>query len=100
MNDAGEMDFGNQIRAVLDRMGRPARLFSITPARSALLIIDMQNAFCADGGCIEIPDATSIVPNINRLAACCREKRVPVIFVGWRLDVDRNRGLWPLFQPR
>lgn len=87
------------MRAVLKSMGRPSRLFALEPPRLALLIVDMQNAFCASGGCIEIPAARSIVPNINRLAARCRAIGAPVIFVGWSLSKSSNRGLWPLFQP-
>jgi len=81
-------------------MRRPDRLYRVHPADAALLVIDMQRAFCAEDGCIEIPRARGIVPRINRLAVRCRELEVPVIWIGWRLDEKANRGLWPMFQPR
>ena len=44
------------------------------PGRTAFLVIDMQNFYVA-----EVDTAQSIVPNINKLAGVCREKKVPVI---------------------
>lgn len=39
-----------------------------TGSTDALLVIDVQNDFCA-GGALEVPDANSIVPRINKLIA-------------------------------
>ena len=44
--------------------------------KTAFLVIDMQNFYVA-----EVDTAISIVPNINRIAAACRERGVPVIWV-------------------
>lgn len=45
---------------------------SFDPARTALLVIDMQDAFVAEGAVMEVPAARTIVPNINRLADAMR----------------------------
>lgn len=55
----------------------------------ALLIIDMQNGFCSEGGSYEEYGATigavpgayrPIIPNIVRLADTCREMGIPVFY--------------------
>jgi ureidoacrylate peracid hydrolase len=66
---------------VLARRGRLHLFDSLDPGRSALLVIDMQNAFVAPGAPIEVPAARAIVPPINRLAAELRRRGVPVIWV-------------------
>lgn len=57
--------------------------------RPALLIIDMQNGFCACGGSYEkygdtigadIEAYRQIIPNIARLVAACRETGVPIFY--------------------
>ena len=60
-------------KAVTDRiMARRGKLHiyeSLDPARTALIVIDMQNNFLQEGALSEVPVAREIVPNINRLAA-------------------------------
>src|SRR4029077_857811 len=53
----------------------------LDPKRTALLVIDMQNAFVAPGAPIEVPGARAIVPTINRLATELRKRGVAVIWV-------------------
>ena len=51
-------------REIVERAGapRPVHLFdSLDPKRTALLVIDMQNAFVAPGAPIEVPAARGIV---------------------------------------
>lgn len=50
------------------RNGREHVFDTIDPKRTALLVIDMQDAFVAPGGILEVPLARGIVDNINRLA--------------------------------
>ena len=57
---------------VLRRQGKLLSHDTIDPARSALVVIDMQNYFVAEGFPLEVPAAREIVPNINRLAAAMR----------------------------
>jgi ureidoacrylate peracid hydrolase len=52
----------------------------ITPANTALLVIDMERDFVDDGAAMQTPGALRIVPVINRLVDWARQYRLPVIF--------------------
>jgi ureidoacrylate peracid hydrolase len=69
------------VERVMARRGRLHLFDSLDPKRTALLVIDMQNAFVAPGAPIEVPAAREIVAPINRLAAELRTRGVPVIWV-------------------
>jgi ureidoacrylate peracid hydrolase len=80
-------------KAIIDRVvarrGRLHLFERLDPKKTALLVIDMQNAFVAPGAPVEVPKAREIVPNINRLAAELRKRGVPVI---WVLHENREGG--------
>lgn len=61
------------IGRIMAKRGRLHVFDRFEPAKTALLVVDMQNFYVA-----EVETAKSIVPNINRLAAHCRGKGVPV----------------------
>jgi ureidoacrylate peracid hydrolase len=69
------------IERVLARRGRLHLYDRLDARRTALVVIDMQNAFVAPGAPIEVPGARDIVPAINRLATELRRRGVPVIWV-------------------
>jgi len=69
------------VERVLARRGRLHLYDSLDAKRTALLVIDMQNAFVAPGAPIEVPAARAIVAPINRLTAALRKRGVPVIWV-------------------
>jgi len=77
------------VRRVLERRGRLHLFDRLDPRRTALLVIDMQNAFVAPGAPVEVPAARAIVPAINRFAAELRRRGVPVI---WVLHENRSDG--------
>ena len=61
--------------------------------KTAFLVIDMQNFYVA-----EVDTAISIVPNINRIAAACRERGVPVIWVIMRCaEKEGAPSQWALY---
>ena len=66
---------------VVARRGKLHLFDALDRKRSALVIIDMQNAFVAPGAPIEVPAARGIVPTINRVATALRKRGVPVIWV-------------------
>ena len=66
---------------VVARRGKLHLFDSLDAKRTALLVIDMQNAFVAPGAPVEVPAAREIVPAINRLTADLRKRGVPVIWV-------------------
>jgi ureidoacrylate peracid hydrolase len=53
---------------VVSRMGKLLAHETIEAGHTALIVVDMQNYFCAAGSPHEVPMAREIVPNINRLA--------------------------------
>jgi len=58
---------------VIARRGRPHVYDDVDPAKSALVVVDMQNAFMLPGVAHSLcPMAERIVPNINRLASTVR----------------------------
>ena len=69
------------VERVLARRGRLHLHASLEAKKTALLVIDMQNAFVAPGAPIEVPAARGIVAGINGLAAGLRRLGVPVIWV-------------------
>ncbi|HEX9396186.1 MAG TPA: isochorismatase family cysteine hydrolase [Burkholderiales bacterium] len=69
------------IDRVIARRGKLHVFDALDPKRTALLVIDMQNAFVAPGAPVEVPAARGIVAPINRLAAELRRRGVPVIWV-------------------
>ncbi len=53
--------------------------------KTALIVIDMQNDFCAKGGFGEmlgndITEVVKIIPNIKKVIEVCREKNIPIIY--------------------
>ena len=57
---------------MIARHGRRHRFIRLDPERCALVVIDMQRIFCAEGALLEVPEARAIVPAINRMAQAMR----------------------------
>ena len=70
------------VKERLARIRGDLRLYTdLQPTKTAFVVIDMQNAFVAEGGVIEVPASREIIPVINRMAAECRHVGVPVIWI-------------------
>lgn len=70
------------IRARVIRLqGKPFALDRVPAARTALVVIDMQNYYVAEGYPNESPTARAIVPNINRMATALRAAGGRVVWV-------------------
>ncbi len=82
---------------VLQRRGRYHLFDRLDPARTALVVIDMQSAFCAPGGPAEVPTSRGIVEPINRLTGQLRALNVPVIWVLHANSRVGGRSDWELF---
>lgn len=67
----------------------------LSSAQCALVVIDMQNDFCAPGGYIDqvmgkdVSGAAAVVPVIDGLVGQARQAGVPVIWVGSDYSVDK-----------
>ena len=64
--------------------------FRINRKTSALLIIDMQNAFLEPGALLEAPMGRDIIARLAQLIEVCRDLDVPLIWV--RLDCSEPYG--------
>jgi ureidoacrylate peracid hydrolase len=70
------------IDRVVARRGREHVSENLDPARTALVVVDMQNAFMLPGVAHALcPMAEKIVPNINRLAQAVRESGGTVVWI-------------------
>jgi ureidoacrylate peracid hydrolase len=78
-NGVGVSDF---VKERLLQIRGDLRIFKdLDPAKTALVCIDMQNAFLEPNGPIPVASAQEIVEPINRMARGCRELGVPVIWI-------------------
>ncbi|MGD9704098.1 MAG: isochorismatase family protein [Acidimicrobiia bacterium] len=84
------------IESVVAVRGRVHVVDELDPARTALLVIDMQNFFVEPGQMLEIAAARDIVPNINELAAATRARGGTVVWVRMTLDSDALDA-WSVF---
>src|SRR5262245_18098733 len=84
------------IERVLARRGRTQWFDRLDPARTALLVIDMQTAFCAPGAPAEVPLSRQIVPPIKELSRELRKLGCPVIFVVHANSSKDGRSDWEL----
>lgn len=77
--------------------------FRIDPQRAALLVIDLQEGFVAEGARMWTPENLRILPRVKKLIEDCRKRGIPVIFTEHCHDASgRDKGLmWdvPLNRP-
>jgi ureidoacrylate peracid hydrolase len=85
------------IDRVLARRGRYHWFAELEPRRTALVIIDMQELFCAPGAPAEVPGSREIVGPINRLTRELRAIGVPIIWVLHANSQSGGRSDWELF---
>jgi len=77
--------------ANLRRRGRVHAIESIDPKATAVVVIDMTNAWLLPGMSCEISEARSIIPNINRMTAALRAAGGTVAWT------QHSWGDWPHF---
>ena len=54
--------------------------FTIVPRSCALIVIDMQNAFVAEGAVFETPGARTMIPRLEQLIQFARASRIPIVW--------------------
>ena len=62
---------------------------TIDPVRTAMIVVDMQNDFVAEGAPMETPAARAMVPKLAAALTLCREAAIRVIFTA---HVHRRDG--------
>jgi ureidoacrylate peracid hydrolase len=76
--------------ANLMRRGRRHAFESITPQRTAHIVIDLQNGFMQVGAPIEVPTARAIIPNVNRISRAMRAAGGSNVFLRYTHDPDEQ----------
>jgi ureidoacrylate peracid hydrolase len=67
--------------------------FQVAPSKTALMIIDMQNAF-VEGSPFSAPDGLQVLDRLNRLAGVCRDAGIVVIHTAHVVRPDHsNTGI-------
>jgi ureidoacrylate peracid hydrolase len=87
---------------VLDRVksarGKLHTFDDLNPRTTALLVIDMQNAFLMDGVAHSLSTAAqTIVPNINRIAATLRSTGGVVAWIQ-NVDTEESHTSWSVYR--
>jgi nicotinamidase-related amidase len=68
----------------------------IDPARTALVVIDMQNDFVREGGTLRVPDAEATIPAISGLLELARANSMRVVYSqDTHRDGDPEWQIWP-----
>ncbi len=69
---------------------------SVDPARTALIVVDMQNDFVKEGGSLLVPDAEGTIPVIRRLLDLARDSGMKVVFTqDTHTEGDPEWEIWP-----
>ena len=85
------------IDRVIARRGRLHWFDTLDPHKSALVVIDMQAAFCAPGSPAEVAVSREIVAPINQLTRRLRKLGVPVIWILHANELYEGKSDWELF---
>ena len=68
----------------------------VDPAKTALIVVDMQNDFVKEGGTLVVPDAEATVPMIRGLLDSARESGIKVVFTqDTHNEGDPEWEIWP-----
>ena len=93
-----EIDHHALLDRIAERRGARHIFERIDPARTAHLVVDMQNGFIEQGAPVEVPAARGIVDNINRISRAVREAGGVNVFLqyttkdlddGWSIMAQR-----------
>ena len=85
------------VNRVMERRKRFHIFDRLDPRASALIVIDMQNTFCAPGAPAEVPASRGICANINRLAARLRQMGGKVVWVTHAITASGSKSDWSGF---
>ena len=71
--------------------GRDHIFERIEAARTAHIVVDLQNGFMAEGAPVEVPTAREIVPDVNRICAALRQAGGTNVFLRYTYDPAESR---------
>lgn len=68
----------------------------VEPAKTALIVVDMQNDFVREGGTLRVPDAEGTIPQIEELLQLARASGMRVVFTqDTHREGDPEWKIWP-----
>jgi len=68
----------------------------VNPAKTALVVVDMQNDFVKEGGSLVVPDAEGTIPAIQGLLKLARGSGMKVVFTqDTHTEGDPEWDIWP-----
>lgn len=76
----------------MERRGRIHLFDTLDPAKTAHIVVDLQNGFMAPGQPAEIASAREIVPNVNAISAACREVGALNVFIQNTIDAATHNS--------
>jgi ureidoacrylate peracid hydrolase len=79
------------VQRVTERRGGLRVFPSLDPARTAHVVVDLQNGFMAPGAVCEIATAREIVPTVNRISQALRDAGGLVVYVQNTIDAETIR---------
>jgi ureidoacrylate peracid hydrolase len=80
---------------IVARRGRLHPFARLDGPKTALVVIDLQNAFMLPGMPTAVKSARDIVPNVNRLASAVRGAEGKIVWV--KMTLDGERQSWSVF---
>lgn len=86
-------------RLAAERGGKLHLFDDIDPAKTAHLVIDLQNGFMEQGAPVEVPLAREIVPSVNAISNAVREAGGTNVFVRFTTPTDALDA-WSSFYQR
>lgn len=75
-------------RARILRGNRDVMFDRIDPARTAHVVVDLQNGFMRPGAPVEVPVARQIVPQVNAISAALRKAGGTVVYLRYTSDPE------------
>jgi ureidoacrylate peracid hydrolase len=69
---------------------------ALVPAKTAHIVVDLQNAFVAPGGVAEVPISRDIVPNVNQICSAVRRAGGVNIFLRFTVDENETNAWSPM----
>lgn len=84
--------------ALRKRQGRLHAYEKFDPTATALVVVDMQNYFMADGEPACCPPARDIVPNVNHLAATMRATGGTVVWIQTEATAETPDDWWNFYE--
>ena len=67
----------------------PYRVDALDPKKTAMIVVDMQNDFVAEGAALRSPQAAAMVPRLAEMLAFCRERGIHIVYTA---HVHRRDG--------